>query len=246
MPKQILNLTVIVLFGFMQTSFAQDSGFLTDYSKLDVNTEAGMEDVRIYVHPDGLSKLSGYEAIMIDQPEFSVAADSKYKSLKPDDMVILAEAMRAALNDKLIEDYFVVDQPGPEVLLLRTAASNLYLQKAKRGLLSYTPVGAIVHAVKQAKTDDITKKISFVEITIEFELFDSQSGETIAAFITQRGQRKDKQKKQKMDASSWEELLGIFETVGSRLNCRLDNARSPETEHKNCIELFPEPEIGGS
>ncbi len=246
MPKLTLNLTVMVFLGFLQTSFAQNSGFLADYSKLEVNAEFGRGNIRGYVHPDALSKLSGYKAIMIDQPEFSVAADSKYKSLKPDDLVMLAETMRAVLDDKLIEDYFVVDLPGPEVLLLRTAASNLYLQKAKRGILSYTPIGAIVHAVKQSKTEDIAKKISFVEITFEFELLDSQSGETIAAFITQRGQRKDKQKKQKMDPSSWEELLGIFETLGSRLNCWLDNARSPETEHKNCIELFPEPEIEDS
>jgi len=245
-PKQILSLSVIVFLGFMQTSFAQDSGFLTDYSKLEVNTKFGRENTRGYVHPDGLSKLSGYKAIMIDQPEFSVAADSKYKSLKPDDLVILAETVRTALDNKLLEDYFVVDHPGPEVLLLRTAASNLYLQKAKRGVLGYLPVGAIVHAVKQSRNDDITKKISFVEITMEFELLDSQSGEVIAAFINQRGQRKDKQKKQKMEPSSWEELLSHFETLGSRLNCWLDNARSAEAEHKDCIELFPEPEFEDS
>ena len=52
---------------------------------------------------------------MIDQPEFSVAADSKYKSLKPDDMVALAEALRSVLNSKLAEDYFVVDEPGLHV-----------------------------------------------------------------------------------------------------------------------------------
>ncbi len=245
--KKLLSILIIVVFlAFMQTSFAQDSGFLTDYSKLEDNFESGGEFIRGYIHPGGLNKLSGYEAIMIDQPEISLAADSKYKSVKPDDLVVLAESMRAVLDEKLLEDYFVVDHPGPEVLLLRTAASNLYLQKAKRGVLGYTPIGAAVHAVKQSRTNDIIKKISFVEITMEFELLDSQSGEVIAAFINQRGQRKDKQKKQKMESSSWQVLLDHFGIFGSRLNCALDNARAAETEHKDCIELFPDPEIGGS
>jgi len=236
-------LTIAACTGFVQLSLAQDSGFLTDYSKLKVNTETGLENVRSYLHPDGFKVLAGYQAIMIDQPEMSIAADSKKQSLKPDDLVQLAEAMRAVLNDKLTEDYFVVDQPGPGVLLLRTAATNLYLKKAKRGLLSYTPGGAVMHAVKKAATDDITKKISFVEISVEAELSDSVSGEILAAFITQRGQRKDKEQQQKMDPSSWDEVLGIIDTLAARLDCRVGNARMPEADSKDCIGMFPEPVI---
>ena len=89
-------------------------------------------------------------------------------------------------------------------MLLRVAASNLYLKKAKHGFLSYTPIRAVAHAAKQAATDDIAK-ISLVEVTIEGEILDSVSGERIAAFVTQRGQRKDK--KHKMEPSSWNERL---------------------------------------
>ena len=243
MYKKILFFVFIMMFGVTQNSLAEDSGFLSDYSGLEENTEIGMENTRLYMHPDGFKKLAGYKAIMIDQPEFSVAADSKIKSLKPDDMVALAEALRKVLSDKLAEDYVVVDEPGPDVLWLRSATSNLYLKKAKRSLLSYTPAGFVIHAVKGALTHDITKKISFVEVTVEAELLDSMSGERIVAFVTHRGQRKDKAKKQKLEPSSWQELMSIFDILGSRLDCRLDNARVAEAEWKNCVELFPEAEL---
>lgn len=242
MCKKSINIAFILLLGFTQVSLAQDTGFLSDYSKLEADTNLGVENIQVYIHPDAFTNLSAYQAIMIDQPEISVAADSKVKSLKPDDMVQLAEAMRAVLIDKLNEDYFIVDKPGPDVLLLRVAASNLYLKKAKRGFLSYTPVGLVVHAAKSAVTDEITKKISFVEISIEAEILDSLSGEQIVAFVTQRGQRKDKKKDQKMEPSSWDEVMGILDTLGSRVDCRLDNARVAQEEWKNCVELFTEPE----
>ena len=243
MYKRTLYLAFILIFGMTQNSLAQDSGFLSDYSGLKENTGIGMENSQTYIHPDGFKKLSGYKAIMIDQPEFSVAADSKYKSLKPDDMVVLAEAMRDVLKGRLAENYFIVDKPGPEVLWLRAATSDLYIKKAKRSILSFTPVGFVIHTVKNAATSDITKKISFVEVTVEGELLDSQSGERIVAFVTKRGQRKDKAKKQKMEPSSWDEMLAIIDTLGARLACRLGNVSVAEAEWQNCVELFPEPDL---
>ena len=242
MFKQISQTLFALMIGFTLSVQAQDSGFLTDYSQLTSQDDLGLKNTRSYQHPDALTTLGKYQAIMIDQPELIVAADSKVKSLKPDDMVQVAEAMRTALSDKLTENYFIVDKPGPEVLLLRVAASNLYLKKAKRGFLSYTPIGAVAHAAKQAATDDLAKKISLVEVSIEGEVQDSMSGEVLAAFINERGQRKDKKKKLEMEPSSWNELMGMLDMVGARIACRMDNARIDVSEWQDCIALFPEPE----
>jgi hypothetical protein len=241
MFKRILNVAVILLLGFTQNVIAQDSGFLSDYTGFEANTDMGVDSVKTYLHPDVFTALSKYQAIMIDQPELIMAADSKVKSMKPDDMVQVAEGMRISLSNQLAVNYFIVDKPGPEVLLLRTAASNLYIKKAKRGLLSYTPIGAVAHAAKQASTDNIAKKMSLVEVTIEGEILDSMSGERLAAFVTQRGQRKDKKKNQKLEPSSWDELMGLLDMVGARLNCRLDNAKVAESEQSDCIAAHPEP-----
>ena len=240
MIKRIFNLAIILLLGFTQNALAQDSGFLSDYAGLEANTDVGVDNAKTYLHPDGFTVLGKYQAIMIDQPELIVATDSKVKSMKPDDMVEVAEAMRITLSNQLTENYFIVDKPGPDVMLLRTAASNLYLKKAKRGFLSYTPIGAVAHAAKQAATDDLAKKMSLVEVTIEAEILDSMSGERLAAFVTQRGQRKDKKKNQNMEPSSLTELMGLLELTGARINCRLDNARKAKSDLVDCIAAHPE------
>ena len=242
MFNRILKVVIILMLGITQNALAQDSGFLSDYSQLEDRTDMGVKNLKSYQHPDALTMIGKYQAIMIDQPELIVAADSKVKSMKPDDMVQVADAMRIALSESLTKDYFIVDEPGPKVMLLRVAASNLYPKKAKRGFLAYTPIGAVAHAVKQSNTDDIAKKISLVELTLEGEMLDSMSGEIIWAFVSQRGQRKDKKKNQNMEPSSWNELMGLLNLVSTRLSCRLDNAKLEEAEWKDCIAEHPEPE----
>ena len=97
MLERILNVALVLLLGLTQNALAQDSGFLSDYSGLEAQPELGVENVKIYLHPDAYKRLEGYQAVMIDQPELIVAADSKVKSMKPDEMVQVAEAMRTAL-----------------------------------------------------------------------------------------------------------------------------------------------------
>jgi hypothetical protein len=242
MLNRIFTLLIVMSLGVSLSAQAEDSGFLTDYSQLKEDDSLGFMNIRAYEHPDLAAKLKKYQAVMIDQPELIVATDSKYKGLKPDDAVQIAEAMRAALSGSLTENFFVVDKPGPEVMLLRLAASNLYLKKAKRGLLSYTPVGAVVHAAKTASTDDIAKKISLVELTVEGEIVDSTTGEIIGAFVHERGKRKDKAKNQALEPSSWNELMAILEVLSARVSCRLDYAKLEESEDHNCVALHPIPE----
>jgi hypothetical protein len=241
MFNRIFTLLIAVSLSVSLNAQAEDSGFLTDYSLLKEDNSLGFRNMRAYEHPDASAKFNTYKAIMIDQPELIVATDSRYKGLKPDDAVKISEAMRAALGGTLTEQYFVVDKPGPEVMLLRVAAANLYLKKAKRGLLSYTPVGAVAYAAITAASDDIAKKISLVEVTIEGELSDSMTGEVIAAFVNERGQRKDKAKNQALEPSSWNELMGILEVLSARVNCRLYNAKLDQAKDHNCVALNPIP-----
>ena len=60
------------------SSFADevDSGFLTDYSQLKPVAGTG---IRMYTAPGVYTDLKNYTAVMIDQPEFVIADDSKYK-----------------------------------------------------------------------------------------------------------------------------------------------------------------------
>ena len=82
-----------------------------------------------YEAPNLLEKLRNYHAIMIDQPEIFIADDSKYKGMKPDDMKLMADAFREILRAELGENYRIVEDPGPGMLYLRMAFTDMHIEK---------------------------------------------------------------------------------------------------------------------
>lgn len=164
--------------------------------------------------------------------------------MKPDHMKTLADSYAESVGQALEESnewpgdfsYEVVEEPGPGILHLRVAMGNLFLKKRRsKNPLSYMPIGAAVRLAKNAR--DLTKKVSLVEVSLELEVLDSQTGEVLGAGVWSRGSRKDKEAAQKADPTSWEELEAIMLESGRRMNCRLNNARVLKEQWGDCSEL---------
>ena len=213
-------------FGSAIAQDLQSSDFLSDYSQLKQSSDAYMDYT--YLAEGAPGKMANYSAVMIDQPEIFVAANSKYKGMKPDDMKQLADAFRAAMAESLSATYMIVDQPGPNVLYVRFAISNVQLKKHKKGLLGYTPIGLVAGAAKSAMTSDFTKKIDLKGLTMEMEILDSISEDQLAALLETRSGKKD-------EPASWEELESLITVYSHRVGCRLDNARRTEENRVDCL-----------
>ena len=234
------SLMVGVLAFAAQAGLAAESGFLTDYSMLESRPGAATE--RIYIKPGAIDMLASYNAVMVDQPEVFMSADSKYAGAKPDHLKQLSDSLRSVLVERLeAGGYKTVDEPGPGVVYLRMAMTELYLKKKKRRLLAYTPVGAVVHATTKLATRDLWKKIDIVELNVEAEFLDSQSSDILAAAVMERGARKDKAAGQKQELVSWEALDATMQTFGERVRCNLDNARSEAASREDCSQIVVEP-----
>lgn len=222
------------------TGVAQENetGFLRDYSKLQAAPDNPFEE--LYIAPDAMSRAAQYTAVMIDQPEIFVHPNSKYQGMKPDDMKAIADSLRAAVANELQGAYRVVDQSGPSVLYVRLAIGDVMLQKKKRPILAYTPIGAIVHAGKNL-AKDVTDKIDLNDLKIEGEVLDSVSLEQLGAMTSSRGSLSVDTAK----PVSWDRLHELFATVGKRLRCRLDNSKVSEEQWANCgkIGLASEAEV---
>jgi len=204
----------------------QSSDFLSDYSQLKKSSDTHMDYT--YLAPGAPAKMANYSAVMIDQPEIFIAPNSKYKGMKPDDMKALADAFRTSLAQSLSANYMIVDQPGPNVVYLRFAISNVQLKKKRKGLLGYTPVGLVAGAAKSALTSDITKKIDLKGLTIEMEVLDSSTQEQLAALLETRSGKKD-------EPVSWAELEADIAAYSQRVRCRLDNARVAAENRVDCL-----------
>jgi len=224
----VFSLAFLAITAFV-TALAQDiqtSDFLSDYSQLTRSADEQRMDYS-YVAPGAPDRMANYSAVMIDQPEIFVAPDSQYKGMKPDDMKQLADAFRNSMVQELVETYTIVDQPGPNVLYLRFAFSNLQVKKQRRRLMSYTPVGLVANAVRSAVTD-ITNKIDLKGITVEMEVLDSTTEEQFAALLEIRAETDE-------EPTSWEEVEALIGVYAQRLRCRLDNARVAAADRTDCL-----------
>ena len=209
---------------------AENVGFLTDYGKLKSVNDSKVD--KRYIAAGAFEKLQDYEVIFIHQPEIFISPDSKYQGMKPDDAKAISDLLQAAITENFRNDYLIADAPGEGVLVIRTALTDLHLKK-KLPFTAFMPVGAIVYGIKQG-VQDLEKRLKFQQITIEVEISDGKSGDVLAAATTSRGKMKDKKAKQKADPSSWEEIVGLFDEIGERVHCKLDNARRDPGAQVDC------------
>ena len=226
--------TLMAAILFPGIAIAEESGFLDDYSILGPPGEYG--DARMYVAEGAPERMANYSKIMIDQPWIFVDPESESKGMKPDTMVTIAETLRSAVSDAISESYEVVEEQGEGVIYFRWAVTNLYLQKPKRKLRSFTPVGALAHAAKSGMSDFVNKN-TLVDLRLEAELYDSVTGEVFIAMAIDRGQRKDKATKTSEDPASWDELFAIGTALGQRWVCRVNNTRIDESKRVDCTKI---------
>ena len=191
------------------------SGFMDDYPTFEADKDR--KGAKIYKKP-GVS-LKNYTKITIAPIEIWIAPDSKYKGINPEDLKAVADTFRAAIVAELEPAYPVVSKPGPGVLGLRIAITDVFTKKKKRGLLGYTPIGFVAKGVKDLT---VGPAVSLVDAMIEIEMLDSQTNERIGALIDRQSASKEKKKKKK---TSWEEIESTLKFYAKRFRGRMD------TEH---------------
>jgi hypothetical protein len=216
--------------------------FLTDYSGL-VPVPARTGQNFVYEAPGAEAKFGHFDAVMVDQPEISLSPSSPYHSAKPDELKAIAEFLRSAVAESLrSRGYEVVDRQGEHVLYLRVALTDLQLKKKRRGVLSYTPIGAVVHGVKAA-VQDVMKEVDILDMAGQAEALDSRSGDVLAAIVCKR-RAPVGASGGKLDRMTFEEFHAHVTGYGHQMACRLDNGRLPVDQRVDCTDPavpFPAP-----
>lgn len=215
---------------------AYDKTFLTNYDLLKprASTKTGQPGDMAYVAPGAVKRLSAYNAVMVDQPEILFSPDSKIKGMKPDDLKALSEALRDTISGSLAAGgYSVSQKPGPGVVYLRVALTDVMVEKKKRGLLAYTPAGAVIKAGTDLVKETFNK-VDFIELTFQAEIVDSMSNDVLGALVAERGTRKaEGQKETRIDM---DEMRQNMRGWSNRLRCQLDNSKLPADKQTNCAD----------
>ena len=201
--------------SLVSTAWAADaamySGFIDNYPPLALDKDGS--GAMMY-RKEGVS-LGNYDKIMIEPIEIWLADDSKYKGFSPDDLKSITDELYQTLQANLEPDYPIVSRPGKGVLLLRLAITDVYAKKKKRGLLGYTPIGAVAGAATGAY-----RKVALKDATIEAELLDSQSFDRLGVLVDKLSVSKGGGKGD--DKTSWDEVSASLDFYAKRFRSRMD------------------------
>lgn len=156
------------------------SGFLGDYSQLKPGPEGGV--AKVYVK-EGVD-FTKYKKLMCDEVVFYFKEDAANKGISADEMKELSEKFHRAFIDKVGNAYPMVGEPGPDVLRVRAAITDVDLpNRAINTVTTIVPSGLALSLVKKGLTG---KSSGVGEISMEFELLDSQTNERLAAGVDRR------------------------------------------------------------
>lgn len=205
--------------------------FLADYSTLQPMPGGKEGHDYAYIAPE-VEKFAGrYVKVMLDQPEVFISADSPYRGAQPEDLAVIAGAVRNACARELEQrGYAIVHEAAPDTVYVRLAVTNMQIAKKKRGLLAYTPVGFVVNAGVKA-VQGFMEKYDLLDMALQAEVRDSVSQEVLAAAVLQRGKSAEARK-----PISFDTLEAVTSEFGGRFACRLDNSRVPAGQRIDCSD----------
>ncbi len=216
--KKILTTAIFVLVSLIVTGTAgfgeekKYSGFLEKYDDLEKGPKGGVAER--YLKPD--VDFSKYNKIMLDSVVFFLSEDAPYKGLNAEEMKELSDEFNKSVVKAVGEQYPLVGEPGPDVMRVRVAITQLEPGKpGKSAITTVLPIGLGLSFLKKGVTGSYP---GVGKTGIEVEILDSLSNERIAAGV-------DLQTGSKFSGTSkWGSAKEAFEFWAGRLKTFLDEA----------------------
>jgi Protein of unknown function (DUF3313) len=186
-----LLLLVAITAEAQEASKVQDTeskdvtGFLGDYSALSPDPKNG----DLLVFEKSKDVLKNYRKFIIDPVTVYLLPGTQDRGIDPEDLDRLARYFTDAITDELVgAGYDVVTEPGPGVLELQVAITNVEPTGGKKN--AALKAGATAASVAVAPGASLlVPRLSVGKVAIEGDMIDSVSGERMVAFVTGKGGR---------------------------------------------------------
>jgi hypothetical protein len=218
--------------GAQQPTFGDYTakGFLSDYSRLE--PEGGESEAFRFRDPS--TDFGKYDKLLVDRIQVFLKEDVDYKGIDPTAIKELADYFHDAIAKAVEGQYEMVREPGPGVLRLRIAVTDLVPNKPSASVVSLVVPFLWVGEAGAGAAQGEAGSTPFVgEATVEFEALDSVSNEQVGAYIETRVGKKyywtegiatgvDQYTKA---YSTWDYTKQAFDYWAKLLRERLDAAR---------------------
>lgn len=200
----------------------EPSGFLGDYSQLHEGTNGQAR--LVYWAPD--VNWAKYTKIWIKPIEIWKSDDpeSPMGKISLENQKKLIDLLNTALDTVLRTNYTMVDQGGPDVLVIHAAITDAKKSKPVIGLVSsvYVPLKVI----SLGKQELLGTGIGVGSVTIEAELLDGASNQRLVAVVDSRSGSMALRSK---FSGHWGDVEKSFDWWAERLNTRLAEAKAAST-----------------
>ncbi len=176
MRRIFMALMGMMLLASCATTAPKKSDFLGEYYK-NLKPIAEGSEIKSWIKPG--ADFTRYQKVMVDYVIFSFAEESEYKGIDADEMKKIADAASLALVNALKEDFPVVAEPGPDVIRIRSAITDLKQSRpVLTGISSVLPIGAAISLIKKGATGSWTGSGA---TTAQLMVLDSMTSEVLAA-----------------------------------------------------------------
>jgi hypothetical protein len=164
------------------------SGFLGDYSMLVPDAKNG--DLLLYEKDPNI--LKKYSKFIFDPVTIYLLPEAQDRGIDPDDLARLAKYFHDAVTDELAKSgrYEIVTTPGPDVLELKVAITNVEPTGGGKNAAIKGAATAASIATGATGASLLVPRLSVGEVGIEGEMLDSASDERLIAFVTSKDGRR--------------------------------------------------------
>ncbi len=192
----VLAIALMVVQCGCSAKLGRQTGFLSDYSKLDRQSEVSYRYIG--------SNLGVYSQFIVDPVKAHFHTGSKASKLSAEDITDMQNYMHAAIVGAISDRYSIVYRPGPGVARLRLAITDL---KKSKVLQNIYPTSKLLGS-------------GLGGASLEAELVDSRDGTQIGAVVeSQLGNRLSLE-----GLSTWGDAKSVMDGWAKRFRERLDEA----------------------
>lgn len=187
----IMTVLSLMLVGCASTKEATNpkySGFLSDYSKLQPDPD-GSGALRYRTQNVDVRK---YRKILLERITVVLKDDAEYKGIDPTEMKAMTDYFHEAIARELGDAYPLVHEPGPDVMRVKLAVTDLVPTKAGMSLVVLvTPYATIADLASGAASKGGAGSAPYLGHTaVEGEGVDSMTLEPVFSYLEQRFPRK--------------------------------------------------------
>jgi hypothetical protein len=198
------------------------SGFLADTSQLQPRPDSAM--IYHYVYEKPGVDFATYNKFLIDAVTVFPSKDADFKGINANDLALLQKYFQDALVKALTENngYQVVQEPGPGVIRIRTAFTDLVpVNSVMNTATTVIPQARLLSGVISTATGS---NLYVGQVGIEVEFLDAQSNERLAAVASkQAGKKYVPFTDRKFDpTSTWGQVEQAMDYWAQKLRTRVD------------------------